>query len=181
MTGAGCGGAAAGWVCCRSSRSASSFFASNDLSLSAFLSMSNQNGAPSDSSTHAKSTPGTFFDGAMVHVVTTSTLDHLRGLGPASRFETPRFRPNLVIEPPHGAQGFVENGWIGRRLTIGGVELRIDRSCARCVMTTLAQGSLPSDPGVLRTVVQQNAGNVGVYASVARAGTIRRGDAVDLS
>jgi len=43
-------------------------------------------------------------------------------------------------------------------------------------MTTLAQGELPKDSGILRTAVQHNHGNVGVYAAVVRGGTIRRGD-----
>src|SRR4051794_23861282 len=47
--------------------------------------------------------PGTFFDGAMVHVVSTATLDRLRSLAPASRFEVPRFRPNVVIAPEAGS------------------------------------------------------------------------------
>ena len=45
-------------------------------------------------------------------------------------------------------------------------------------MTTVSQGDLPKDPDVLRTIVQRNAGNVGVLASVLRGGRIRRGDAV---
>src|SRR5262249_26741832 len=70
--------------------------------------------------------PGTFFDCATVHLVTTATLSRLRELTPASRFEVPRFRPNLVIE---AEGGFVENGWVGRTLTLGEVRLRIDRPC----------------------------------------------------
>jgi uncharacterized protein len=124
--------------------------------------------------------PGTFFDCATVHLVTTAALDRLRTLSPASRFEVPRFRPNLVIEPTDGSDGFVENGWAGRTLTLGGVQLRIDGPCPRCVMTTLSQGSLPKDPAVLRTAVQENGGNVGVYASVIRGGRIRRADSVAL-
>ena len=50
--------------------------------------------------------------------------------------------------------------------------------CVRCVMTTLAQGDLPRDPGILRTAAQHNKVSVGVYATVERGGTIRRGDAV---
>jgi uncharacterized protein YcbX len=122
--------------------------------------------------------PGTFFDCAAVHLVTTATLDRLRALNPASRFEVPRFRPNLVIEAAEGSGGFVENGWVGRTLALGDVRLRIDEPCPRCVMTTLSQGSLPKDPAVLRTAVQANAGNVGVYASVVGVGRIRRGDGV---
>src|SRR5207247_5035433 len=63
--------------------------------------------------------PGTFFDCATVHLVTTATLDRLRELSPASRFEVPRFRPNFVIEATDGGRGFVENGWAGRTLALG--------------------------------------------------------------
>jgi hypothetical protein len=47
-------------------------------------------------------------------------------------------------------------------------------------MTTLSQGDLPKDPGVLRALVEHNQGDVGVYASVVRAGRVRRGDAVSI-
>src|SRR4051794_14127412 len=122
--------------------------------------------------------PGTFFDGAAVHLITTAALDRLRAQSPSSRFEVPRFRPNLVIETAAGPGGFVEKDWVGRTLVLGDVRLRIDGPCPRCVMTTLSQGSLPKDTAVLRTAVQQNAGNVGVYASVVQGGRVRRGDGV---
>jgi MOSC domain-containing protein YiiM len=40
---------------------------------------------------------------------------------------------------------------------------------------------MTKDPGVLRTAVQNNQGNVGVYASVLRGGLVHRSDAVFLS
>ena len=123
--------------------------------------------------------PGTFFDAAVVHLLTTATLDALRSASPQSRFELPRFRPNIVVALPDGAEGFPENDWAGRTVSIGDeVQLAISEPCPRCVMTTVSQGDLPKDPDVLRTVVQRNAGNVGVLASVIRGGRIRRGDAV---
>jgi uncharacterized protein YcbX len=125
--------------------------------------------------------PGTFFDCAAVHLVTTATLGRLKTLAPTSRFEVPRFRPNFVIEVTDGSDGFVENRWIGRTLALGEVRVRVDGPCPRCVMTTLAQGDLPKDPGVLRAAVQQNEGNLGVYASVVRGGRVHRGDTVALS
>ncbi|TLY26120.1 MAG: MOSC domain-containing protein, partial [Nitrospirae bacterium] len=76
---------------------------------------------------------------------------------------------------------FAEQAWIGRTLAIGDeVRLSITGPCGRCVMTTLAQGDLPTDSGILRTAVQHNQGNVGVYATVVRGGMIRRGDRVRL-
>jgi uncharacterized protein len=46
---------------------------------------------------------GTFFDCAMVHLLTTATLDRLRELYPQGRFEARRFRPNTYEAP--GCQG----------------------------------------------------------------------------
>ena len=124
---------------------------------------------------------GTFFDCAVVHVLTTATLDRLRELYPEGRFEVRRFRPNVVVETADGAKDFVENDWIGRTLAIGdAVRLKITDPCPRCVMTTLPQGDLPKDPGILRTAAQHNQVHVGVYASVLRGGRVQRGDAVRL-
>lgn len=122
---------------------------------------------------------GTFFDCAVVHVLTTATIDRLRELYPQGRFEARRFRPNIVVEAGSREKGFIENEWIGRVLAVGEeVRLRITGPCPRCVMTTLPQGDLPKDPGILRAAAQNNQAHVGVYASVVRAGTVRRSDPV---
>lgn len=132
----------------------------------------------------------TFFDFAPIHLVTTSSLARLSELAPGSRFDVARFRPNLVVRtdaPP----GFVEDEWIGRVLSIGDhVRLLVVSSCPRCVMTTLPQDDLPSDPTVLRTLADHNLRrfellakrlpSVGVYATVLEAGAIGKGDAVRL-
>jgi uncharacterized protein YcbX len=124
---------------------------------------------------------GTFFDLSVVHVLTTATLDRLRELYPQGRFEVRRFRPNIVIAPSSSAAGFVENDWVDRTLAIGdAVRLRITGPCPRCVMTTLAQGDLPKDPGILRASAQNNSANVGVYAAVEQGGLVTRGDSARL-
>lgn len=125
--------------------------------------------------------PGTFFDLAVVHVLTTGTIDTLRELYPEGRFEVRRFRPNIVVGAVDDANDFVENAWIGGTISIGdSVRLKITGPCPRCVMTTLPQADLPKDPGILRAAAKHNEANVGVYAAVAKGGTIRRGDAVTL-
>src|SRR6266571_4250336 len=125
---------------------------------------------------------GTFFDIAVVHLLTTATINHLRALYSQGRFEVRRFRPNIVVSAGGEEAGFAENDWIGRTVAIGGtVRLAITGPCPRCVMITLPQGDLPKDPGILRTAAQHNAVNVGVYASVVSGGTIRRGDPVTLT
>jgi uncharacterized protein len=123
----------------------------------------------------------TFFDCAMVHLLSTATLGQLQHRYPEGRFEVRRFRPNIVVEAASSEAGFIENDWTGQTLTIGDdVRLSITGPCGRCVMTTLAQGELPKDSGILRTAVQENRGHVGVYAAVVRGGTIRRGDRLTL-
>jgi uncharacterized protein YcbX len=125
--------------------------------------------------------PGTFFDCATVHLLTTATLDRLRDVYPQGQFEVQRFRPNIVVDPGEDEQSVAEQTWIGHTLAIGDeVRLRITGPCDRCVMTTLAQGELPRDPGILRTAVQHHQGQVGVYAAVVRGGTIRHADRVRL-
>ena len=124
---------------------------------------------------------GTFFDIAVVHLLTTATIDHLRALYPQGRFEARRFRPNIVVSTGPDDQGFAENDWIGRTVQIGdNARLAITEPCPRCVMITLPQGDLPKDSGILRTAAQHNAVNIGVYASVLSGGGIRRGDAITL-
>lgn len=123
----------------------------------------------------------TFFDLAMVHLLTTATLDELRKLYPQGRVESRRFRPNVVISTSPEVTGFAEEGWIGKILSIGDtVKLKITGPCPRCVMTTLAQADLPKDAGILKTALKHNNAHVGIYATVLQGGKIRRGDVVSL-
>jgi uncharacterized protein YcbX len=128
--------------------------------------------------------PQTFFDIAVIHIFTTSTINRLRELYPEGRFEVRRFRPNIVIESAATSgekNDFIENLWVGKKLMIGeDIVLNMTAPCTRCVMITLPQGDLPKDLGTLRTVARYNRVTAGVYASVHRGGTIRRGDQVRL-
>jgi uncharacterized protein YcbX len=132
---------------------------------------------------------GAFFDLFPLSVVTNSTLNRLNEIRPESRFDARRFRMNVIVDAKE--VGFVENGWVGREITIGdAVRLQVAAPDSRCVMTTLAQDELPKDNDILRTLAQHNmiqvgdAGRfpcVGVYAVVEAAGALRIGDKVSLS
>ena len=125
--------------------------------------------------------PQTFFDVAVIHLLTTSTIDHLRELYLGGRFEIRRFRPNIVVESASEEKDFIENSWVDKKVAIGeDIVLKVIGPCTRCVMITLPQGDLPKDLGILRTVAKYNQVHAGVYASVHRGGTIRRGDIVQL-
>jgi len=119
-----------------------------------------------------------FFDTMPLHLLATGTLAHLGSLCPEGRFDVQRFRPNVLIETPAGENRFVENGWIGKTIAIGDARLRVMAPMVRCVMTTLPQGDLPGDPGILKTAGRHNSANVGVCVMVAQGGRVRVGDAV---
>jgi uncharacterized protein YcbX len=119
----------------------------------------------------------TFFDSALVHLLTTATLTELRRLHPGGQIEVRRFRPNLVISTLPELTGFAEGSWVDQVIAIGSeVRLRVTGPCSRCVMTTLPQGDLPKDSAVLRTAAKYNHAEVGAYAAVISGGVIRRGD-----
>lgn len=102
----------------------------------------------------ASAAPGTFQDVFPLHFLTTATLERYAELYPEGRFDVRRFRPNFVIEVP--GSGFVENEWVGKRVAIGDVVVTVPAPTLRCVMTTVAQGNLPKDLGILRTAVKHN-------------------------
>jgi uncharacterized protein len=123
----------------------------------------------------------TFFDIAVIHILTSSTINRFRELYPEGRFEVRRFRPNIVIESSLMEKDFIENSWVDKKLTVGEeIVLRVIAPCTRCVMITLPQGDLPNDLGILRTVAKYNQVHAGVYASVEQGGIVRRGDLVQL-
>ena len=137
----------------------------------------------------ALAAPGSFFDVAPVHLVTTSTLERLCDLQPTTDFNIRRFRPNFVIDG--AADGFAENEWVGANLQLGPrATVNVMMPTMRCVMTTLAQEVLPLDRGVLRTVADHNRVEisglgtwacVGSYAGVVEPGTVSVDDSVTLT
>jgi uncharacterized protein YcbX len=131
--------------------------------------------------------PGTFQDVAPVTVLTTASLAAMSRLQPASRWDSQRFRANLLIEVD--GEDFIENTWAGRRLAIGDALFEIMVPTPRCVMTTLPQSDLTRDREILRAIARHNRIDVGgtgryaclgAYASVVRSGTAAVGDVVEL-
>lgn len=141
-----------------------------------------EEGAAQDAPVTEESMPdGTFFDEAVIHILTTATLRQLKDSHPEGRFAVERFRPNIVLNLADDQEGFVEEGWVGRTLRLGNeVRLRVTKPCLRCVMVNLRQETLPKDPDVLRTVARRNGGRAGVYAKVLRGGHVSIDDEVAL-
>ena len=130
--------------------------------------------------------PGTFYDLSVLHLLTTSTLAELARLQPEGGWDVRRYRPNVLVDTD--GTGFVENGWVGQRLSLGPrAAMQVTMPTMRCIMTTLAQEELPRDPSLLRTVARSNRltiGDIGtwacagVYGDAAAPGVVSVGDTV---
>ena len=110
-------------------------------------------------------------DEGPVHLVTTASLVAAAGGAPVDGRRT---RANLVLAT--GEDGFVEDGWVGRRLRVGTAELLLTDLMPRCVMVGAAQDGLPDDRSVLRDVLRRHDGYLGLVADVGVPGTVALGD-----
>ena len=123
---------------------------------------------------------GTYFDAFPIHVLTTASLEMMARLNPAATWDVRRFRPNFLIETDPSIKDPIEVEWAGQKLRLGGVELKCEIPTVRCGMTIQAQAEFPKDSSILRTIVKDADQNLGVYASVTRAGEVRVGDVVEI-
>jgi uncharacterized protein YcbX len=123
---------------------------------------------------------GSFREIGAVYLLTSGSVDHLRALrGSDAIVDRRRFRPNIYIESTASWTGFVEDSWLGSSLAIGHeVECRDFERTLWCVTSTIAQKSIPRDPGILRTLAQHHEGCLGVYATVSSPGVVRTADKV---
>lgn len=123
---------------------------------------------------------GTYFDAFPIHVMTTASLSAMARINQTAKWDVRRFRANFLIETTSGIDGLVEVGWSGRTLRLGSVELNCEIPAMRCGMTMQAQNGLPKDSSVLRSIVKDANQNLGVYARVAMAGSVKVGDSVEI-
>ena len=127
-----------------------------------------------------ESPPGTYFDAFPISIMSQQSLNTMNQLEGDSRFDVRRFRPNLLIDIPGDDHPFPEQAWVGKTLSIGSVTLKIDTTCPRCAMTTHGFDDLPQDPQIMRKLVANSEGNLGIYASVVQAGKVTAGDSVSV-
>ena len=125
-----------------------------------------------------ESPPGTYFDAFPIMLMTQQSLDTMSKAAPNSAFDAKRFRANFIFDVTDSTDRFPEQAWIGKELHVGDVVMKVLGTCPRCSMTTHATGSVPRDTNIMRHLVKQADGNLGVYAKVVRGGTVARGQIV---
>jgi uncharacterized protein YcbX len=134
----------------------------------------------------AMAAPETLADFAPVHLLAVSALEQVAAEHPGGVWDPRRFRPNVVIDDVGDGDG--TEGWLGCDVHLGAeVVVHAVIPTPRCVMTTRAQGELPRDGAILRTLAhsrRRDVGPLGVspsigsYAEVLSPGVVRHGDPV---
>lgn len=116
------------------------------------------------------------FDTSPLSLITTQTIAML-GEMVGARLAVERFRPNLLVEAADAAP-FLEDGWVGCVLRIGGLRMRVDKRDGRCAVITIDPLTAQRDPAILRTVARDREGCLGVYGATVEPGRVAVGDAV---
>ncbi len=118
--------------------------------------------------------PGTWLDLADAHWLTTGSLAAAGRLHPNGHWDVRRFRPTALIETDDA--GFVEDAWAS--VGVGPVGSTVIMATPRCSMPSRGQPGLARDKAIGTTIRDGHQNNLGVYASITRAGAITVGDAV---
>jgi uncharacterized protein len=116
------------------------------------------------------------FDTFPLSLITTQTLARLGELVGAP-LAVQRFRPNILVDAINDAP-FAEDAWVGSVLRSGGLRMRVDKRDGRCAVITVDPTTTERNPAILRAVVQERQGCLGVYGSTVEPGRIALGDPV---
>jgi hypothetical protein len=112
-----------------------------------------------------------------VHIINLASLRELERLM-GKRVDPMRFRANILLD---GLPAFAEMQWVDRELAVGDVQLRVFARTERCEATNVDPETGTRDLAIPRFLLKTfGHSDFGVYARVATAGTIRRGDPVRL-
>ena len=110
------------------------------------------------------------FDEAPILLLSDGSVDQLG-------YDHRRFRPNIYFE---GADGPVEQRWIGRRVRVGDLVLEAYAPDIRCVITTIDPDTIEVDLDVLKRTNDELDGRMGVYCRVVEPAVIAVGDPVEV-
>jgi uncharacterized protein len=116
------------------------------------------------------------FDTFPLSLITDQTISRL-GETVGTRLDVRRFRPNILVESAHGTP-FMEDEWVGCVIRMGGLRMRIDQRDGRCVVITIDPDTTERNPAILRAVVGDRQGCLGVYGSTVEPGRVALNDPV---
>lgn len=90
-----------------------------------------------------------------------------------------RWRGNLLVE---GLEPWAEDGWIGKRIRLGEVEMEVVEPIRRCMATTVDPATGERDADTLKAL-REGWGhqNCGVYARVTSGGILQEGAEIEVT
>ena len=116
------------------------------------------------------------FDTFPLSVITKQTIARLGDIV-GERLDVQRFRPNILVDATTD-KSFPEDAWVGRVLRIGDMRMRVDKRDGRCVVITIDPATAARNPAILRTVVDERQGCLGVYGTTVEPGRVTVDDEV---
>lgn len=120
---------------------------------------------------------GSLHDLTALHLLTDASLAAVRRARPELDWDVRRYRPNVVASVADGAEGFVEDTWVGRDASLGTSQLHVRQATVRCAMPLRAQpGGTERDPELYRALDELHANHLGVYVDVTVPGHCAVGD-----
>ncbi|WP_233136976.1 MOSC domain-containing protein [Agrobacterium vaccinii] len=115
------------------------------------------------------------YEPSPLHLITTSSMEHLAGFVGIDTIESKRFRPTIVLRTS-GTKEFREKTWLGRSLLLGHeFTTRASEETKRCGLTLISQPGVAENADILRAILRQNRRNFGIYGTVEQAGTVTVG------
>jgi len=122
---------------------------------------------------------GRFVDAFPVLVMTTAGLRSGAVAHPPGTWDVRRFRPNVLIELE--GEGWLEDAWAERQLSVGSAQLIPRRRCIRCTMVNRAQPGLDRDVNIYKTLHRTHGGEAGMWSQVTQPGSLSDGDVVEVA
>ncbi len=116
------------------------------------------------------------FDTFPLSLITAQTIARLSKIV-GDQLDVQRFRPNILVDCADDSP-FQEDTWVGRILNFGGVRMRIDKRDGRCAVITIDPETSECNPSILRAVVKERQGCLGVYGTTVEPGSITVNDTV---
>jgi MOSC domain-containing protein len=122
---------------------------------------------------------GRFVDAFPLLVMTTAGLQGSAASYSNGIWDVRRFRPNILIQLD--GEGWLEDAWADRRLSVGSAQLVPRQRCIRCTMVNRAQPGLERDVNIFKTLHRFHRGEAGMWTQVVYPGIISEGDFVQVN
>ncbi|MFN8500252.1 MAG: MOSC N-terminal beta barrel domain-containing protein [Anaerolineae bacterium] len=122
---------------------------------------------------------GRFVDAFPVLLMTTAGLRGSAAAYHDGEWDVRRFRPNILVELD--GEGWLEDAWVERRVSMGTAQLLPRQRCIRCTMVNRAQPGLVRDVNIYKTLHATHGGEAGMWTQVVKPGVVSEGDILQVA